>query len=122
MEGFSKLACIDLEGVLVPELWPEIAARSGIVELFATTREIPDYHAHMRRRIFLLRQHEITLDDVRRIIRLIKSFAGATAFLRVLESRGYCVTIVSACCKVVDAAPIPAPRVTNAVSAMAETD
>lgn len=97
MESFSKLACIDLEGVLVPELWPAIAARSGIMELFATTRETPDYHALMHRRISLLRKHEITLNDIRRIIRLIKPFTGATAFLQALEARGYCVNIISDC-------------------------
>ena len=97
MAGSNKLACIDLEGVLVPELWPAIAVRTGIRELFATTREIPDYDALMRRRIALLREHGITLSDVQRIIKAIEPFPGAKTFLQTLEARGYRVNIISDC-------------------------
>ncbi|MBA1204453.1 bifunctional phosphoserine phosphatase/homoserine phosphotransferase ThrH [Pseudomonas capeferrum] len=97
MGALSKLACIDLEGVLVPELWPAIAVRTGIRELFATTREIPDYDALMRQRIALLREHGITLSDVQRILATVEPFAGAVAFLQALEARGYRVNIISDC-------------------------
>ncbi|WP_409264585.1 bifunctional phosphoserine phosphatase/homoserine phosphotransferase ThrH [Pseudomonas sp. KCJK9000] len=97
MNSMDKLACIDLEGVLVPELWPAIAVRTGIRDLFATTREIPDYDALMRQRIVLLRQHGVTLSDLQRILKAIKPFNGALAFLQVLEAKGYRVNIISDC-------------------------
>ena len=97
MSSLSKLACIDLEGVLVPELWPAIAARTGIRKLFATTREIPDYDALMGQRIALLREHGITLRDVQRILRAVEPFEGALEFLQALQGRGYRVNIISDC-------------------------
>ncbi|WP_295475668.1 bifunctional phosphoserine phosphatase/homoserine phosphotransferase ThrH [uncultured Pseudomonas sp.] len=97
MSGVAKLACIDLEGVLVPELWPTLAVRTGIHELFATTRELPDYDALMRQRIDLLRQHGMTLSDVQRITRTIRPFSGAAGFLQALRDRGYEVQIISDC-------------------------
>ncbi|QCI14165.1 bifunctional phosphoserine phosphatase/homoserine phosphotransferase ThrH [Pseudomonas putida] len=97
MERMDKLACIDLEGVLVPELWPAIAVRTGIKELFATTREIPDYEALMRQRIVLLRKHGITLSELQRILVAIEPFTGALSFLQTLEANGYRVNIISDC-------------------------
>ncbi len=97
MGAFLKLACIDLEGVLVPELWPKIAVHTGVKELFATTRELPDYDALMRRRIAIMRTHRITLNDVKRIIAAVEPFEGAAAFLHALEGRGYRVNIISDC-------------------------
>lgn len=97
MGAYTKLACIDLEGVLVPELWPKIAVHTGVQALFATTREIPDYDALMRRRIKILRTQGITLEDVRRILSTVEPFVGAAAFLRELEHRGYQVHIISDC-------------------------
>lgn len=97
MSASVKLACIDLEGVLVPELWPKIAVHSGVKELFATTREIPDYDALMRQRIGLLREHGLSLAAVQGIIQAVQPFAGAAAFLQALEAKGYRVNIISDC-------------------------
>ena len=59
-----ELACLDLEGVLVPEIWIEFAQRTGIDELRATTRDIPDYDVLMRQRLALLDQHKLKIDDI----------------------------------------------------------
>ena len=55
------LACLDLEGVLVPEIWIAFAERTGIAELRATTRDIPDYNVLMRQRLALLDQHGLKI-------------------------------------------------------------
>ena len=52
-----ELACLDLEGVLVPEIWIAFSERTGIQELRATTRDIPDYNVLMKQRLGLLEQH-----------------------------------------------------------------
>lgn len=93
-----KIACIDLEGVLIPELWPHIAKASGIEALAITTREEPDYPALMRWRIDHLRQHGLRLSDVQTMIANIEPFPEARRFLRQLvELGGYTVHIVSDC-------------------------
>lgn len=97
MPAHKKVACIDLEGVLVPELWPKIAVSTGVKALFATTREFPDYDALMRRRIDLLRSHGITLKAVQWIVRGVSPFPDAAGFLKSLEAKGYEVNIVSDC-------------------------
>ncbi|NWD75708.1 bifunctional phosphoserine phosphatase/homoserine phosphotransferase ThrH [Pseudomonas gingeri] len=92
-----KLACIDLEGVLVPELWPAIAAHTGIDALTVTTRDVPDYGALMRTRIEILRDNGLTLAEVTRIIDSVAPFADARAFLEDLSQAGYEVNIISDC-------------------------
>ncbi|WP_313477645.1 hypothetical protein [Stutzerimonas kunmingensis] len=72
-----KLACIDLEGVLVPELWPIIAERTGIDSLALTTREVPDYDLLMRNRIALLRDNGLRLSCVSRILSHVEPVPGA---------------------------------------------
>lgn len=81
------VACIDLEGVLIPELWPMLADATGIENLAQTTREEPDYCALMERRLCLLRQHGLRLADVRRHIREARPEPGAAEFLQALERR-----------------------------------
>ena len=56
-----EIACLDLEGVLVPEIWIEFANKTGIEELKATTRDIPDYDVLMKQRLALLDQHGFKL-------------------------------------------------------------
>ena len=63
-----ELACLDLEGVLVPEIWIAFAERTGIDELRATTRDIPDYDVLMKQRLGLLDQHKLKIDDIQEVI------------------------------------------------------
>ncbi len=82
-----NLVCLDLEGVLVPEIWVSFAEASGIGELKLTTRDIADYDALMKRRIAILREHAVTLSDIRRVAGAIRPLAGAKAFLDTLRAR-----------------------------------
>lgn len=89
-----NIACIDLEGVLAPEMWPHIGRCAGIPELGITTREEPDYPQLMRRRIALLRQHELKLVDVQQMVAALPLLDGAAAFVAALR-RDYRVLVVS---------------------------
>ncbi|MEZ5430639.1 MAG: bifunctional phosphoserine phosphatase/homoserine phosphotransferase ThrH [Verrucomicrobiales bacterium] len=62
------LACLDLEGVLVPEIWIGVAERTGIDALRATTREIPDYDVLMRQRLRILDEHGIGISEFQEVI------------------------------------------------------
>ena len=68
-----ELACLDLEGVLIPEIWIAFAEKTGIEELRATTRDIPDYDVLMKQRLGLLDQHGLTIDDIQQVIATNKS-------------------------------------------------
>lgn len=81
------IACIDLEGVLIPELWPHIACRTGIAELAITTREEPDYARLVERRIHILRLHGLGLSDVQALVSEIAPLPGATQFLAALQQK-----------------------------------
>ena len=83
----SVVACLDLEGVLVPEIWINIAEHSGIDELRATTRDIPDYDALMRQRLAILRRHDLCMPQIEAIITAIQPLPGAVEFLQWLRSR-----------------------------------
>ena len=63
-----QLVCLDLEGVLVPEIWIEFAQRTGISELRRTTRDEPDYDKLMKFRLNLLAQHKLGLPDIQKVI------------------------------------------------------
>jgi phosphoserine / homoserine phosphotransferase len=89
-----QMICLDLEGVLVPEIWIEFARRSGIAELARTTRDEPDYDKLMRFRIDLLKQHDLKLADIQAVIAGMGPMEGARAFLDDLRSR-YQVLILS---------------------------
>jgi len=80
------LACLDLEGVLVPEIWIAFAEQTGIEKLSLTTRDIPDYDELMRGRLQILDQHNLKLDDIQKVIREIKPMEGAKEFLDWLKS------------------------------------
>jgi phosphoserine/homoserine phosphotransferase len=82
-----ELACLDLEGVLVPEIWIAFAEKTGIDELRATTRDIPDYDVLMRQRLALLDQHQFTLDDIQQVIATLEPLTGAQAFIAWLRER-----------------------------------
>ncbi len=76
-----NLVCLDLEGVLVPEIWISFSKATGIEELRLTTRDIPDYDALMRRRIKILDQHGLKLADIQRVIETMDPLPGARSFL-----------------------------------------
>ncbi len=86
--------CLDLEGVLVPEIWIAFAERTGIAEFRRTTRDEPDYDKLMRWRLGLLRQHGLKLADIQDVIGAMSPLDGAKDFLDDLRSR-YQVIILS---------------------------
>lgn len=76
-----EIVCLDLEGVLVPEIWIAFAEKTGIPELRITTREEPDYDKLMKYRMGILREHNLTLKDIQDVIATIKPLDGAKEFL-----------------------------------------
>ncbi|HHW75895.1 MAG TPA: bifunctional phosphoserine phosphatase/homoserine phosphotransferase ThrH [Xanthomonadaceae bacterium] len=82
-----ELACLDLEGVLVPEIWINVAERTGIEALRLTTRDVPDYDELMRGRLALLDQHGLKLPDIQRVIAGMGPLDGAREFLDWLRER-----------------------------------
>ena len=82
-----ELACLDLEGVLIPEIWIDFAERTGIEGLKATTRDIPDYDVLMRQRLRLLDEHNLKLADIQNVIADMEPLAGAGEFLNWLRER-----------------------------------
>ena len=81
-----NIVCLDLEGVLVPEIWIAFAKASGIPELTRTTRDEPDYNKLMNWRLSVLKQHGLGLNEIRAIIEKIEPLEGAKAFLDELRS------------------------------------
>ncbi|MCC6881135.1 MAG: bifunctional phosphoserine phosphatase/homoserine phosphotransferase ThrH [Verrucomicrobiales bacterium] len=81
------LACLDLEGVLVPEIWIGVAERTGINALRATTREIPDYDVLMRQRLRILDEHGIGISEFQDVIGEMRPLEGAVEFLAWLKDR-----------------------------------
>ena len=82
-----ELACLDLEGVLIPEIWIDFANRTGIEELKATTRDIPDYDVLMKQRLDLLKRHGLKLHDIQDVIAGMAPLDGAAEFLDWLRER-----------------------------------
>jgi phosphoserine/homoserine phosphotransferase len=89
-----QIVCLDLEGVLVPEIWIEFAARSGIPELSRTTRDEPDYDRLMTGRLRILRERGLGLPDIQKVIAAMGPMAGARGFLDALRD-AYQVVILS---------------------------
>ena len=89
-----QIVCLDLEGVLVPEIWIGVAERSGIEELRMTTRDEPDYDKLMKRRLEILEQHGLGLPDIERVIAALGPLEGAAECLDWLRER-YQVVILS---------------------------
>ncbi|MEM9284131.1 MAG: bifunctional phosphoserine phosphatase/homoserine phosphotransferase ThrH [Verrucomicrobiota bacterium] len=81
-----EIACLDLEGVLIPEIWINVADKTGIDELLATTRDIPDYDVLMRQRLDILDQHGLTIQDLQSVIAELSPLEGACEFLAWLKS------------------------------------
>ena len=80
------LACLDLEGVLLPEIWIAFAEKTGIEELKLTTREIPDYDELMQGRLKILNDNNLKLIDIQNVIKTLAPLAGAIDFLAWLKS------------------------------------
>lgn len=89
-----NIICLDLEGVLVPEIWIDFAERTGIDALRATTRDIADYDELMRMRLDELARHGLGLPDIEAVIAEMAPLVGAAAFLEALRRR-YQVVILS---------------------------
>ena len=81
------IICSDLEGVFVPEIWVNVSKQTGIDELKLTTRDINDYNVLMKRRLEILKQHGLTLQDVQKVISQLKPLPGALEFVDWLRSR-----------------------------------
>ena len=82
-----QIVCLDLEGVLVPEIWIEFSKRTGIPELRRTTRDEPDYDKLMKSRLEILARHQLGLPDIQRVIAEMGPMPGAKDFLDDLRSR-----------------------------------
>ena len=82
-----NLVCLDLEGVLVPEIWIAFSEESGIPELRRTTRDEPDYDKLMRWRLGILKEHGLKLQDVQNVIAKIDPLPGAKEFLDALREK-----------------------------------
>ena len=82
-----ELACLDLEGVLIPEIWIEFANKTGIEELKATTRDIPDYDVLMKQRLKILADNNLKLDDIQEVIATLSPLEGAKEFIDWLRER-----------------------------------
>ena len=81
------VVCLDLEGVLVPEIWIEVSKRTGIEALARTTRDEPDYDTLMRYRLGLLAEHKLKLSEIQHVIAGMAPFPGAREFLDALRTR-----------------------------------
>ncbi|MBQ7522831.1 MAG: bifunctional phosphoserine phosphatase/homoserine phosphotransferase ThrH [Clostridia bacterium] len=86
------IVCLDLEGVLVPEIWIAFAKESGIPELNRTTRDEPDYDKLMKFRLKILKEHNLGLKEIQETISRIEPLEGAKAFLD--ELRSFCQVII----------------------------
>ena len=81
------IVCLDLEGVLIPEIWINFAQATGIEELRLTTRDIPDYDVLMKKRLGILSAHNVKLKDIQQVIGTMDPLEGAKEFLDELRSR-----------------------------------
>lgn len=82
-----EIACLDLEGVLIPEIWINFAERTGIDALKATTRDIPDYDVLMQQRLRILEENRLGLPDIQEVINSMAPMEGAAEFLDWLRAR-----------------------------------
>ena len=89
-----QIVCLDLEGVLIPEIWIEFSQRTALPELSRTTRDEPDYDKLMTGRLAILRRHGLGLPDIRKVIAEMAPLPGAREFLDALRE-AYQVIILS---------------------------
>ena len=91
------ICCLDLEGVLVPEIWINVAERTGIEALRRTTRDEPDYDKLMRSRLEILEREGLGIGDIQAVIAQLEPLEGAAEFLDWLRERWQVVTTESDC-------------------------
>jgi phosphoserine/homoserine phosphotransferase len=87
------ILCSDLEGVFVPEVWINVADKTGIDELRRTTRDEPDYNLLMRSRMKILDQHGLKLHDIQNVIAQIRPLPGATEFIDWVKERTQLIVV-----------------------------
>ncbi len=87
------VACLDLEGVLVPEIWIGVAETTGIAELRRTTRDEPDYDKLMRGRLAILAREGLGIADIQKVIATMRPLDGAPAFLDWLRTRAQVIIL-----------------------------
>lgn len=87
------IICLDMEGVVVPEIWINFAEKTGIDELRLTTRDIKDYDELMQYRLKILNQHKLTIHDIQDVIGGMKPFEGAREFLNWIRSQAQLVIL-----------------------------
>lgn len=80
------ITCLDLEGVLIPEVWVNFAERVGIEELKLTTRDIPNYDELMQKRLAILKENKLTYPQIKEVINELEPLPGAKEFLDWLRS------------------------------------
>ncbi len=88
MKKMPFVFCLDLEGILLPEIWIQVARWFGVEALKRTTRDEPDYDKLMRTRLVLLRKEGIRLKEIQRVIGRMQPLPGAAAFLNRLRAKG----------------------------------
>lgn len=82
-----KMVCLDLEGVLIPEVWHHVADRTGVPELNLTTRDVKDYRELMEKRVEICARHDITLEKIQKHISELPLLEGAREFTDGLRAR-----------------------------------
>jgi phosphoserine / homoserine phosphotransferase len=87
------IVCSDLEGVFVPEVWINVADKTGIAELRRTTRDEPDYNLLMRSRMKILDQHSLKLHDIQNVIAQIRPLPGANEFIDWVKERTQLIVV-----------------------------
>ncbi|MCJ7820086.1 MAG: bifunctional phosphoserine phosphatase/homoserine phosphotransferase ThrH [Bacteroidales bacterium] len=87
------IICCDLEGVFVPEIWINVSRHTGIDELKLTTRDISNYDILMKRRLDILRQHSITLQDIQKVISSLGPLPGAVDFIDWVHKRAQLIIV-----------------------------
>lgn len=88
-----NIVCSDLEGVFVPEIWINVAEKTGIEELRLTTRDISDYDVLMKRRLAILDENNLKIDDIKAVIATMNPLDGAVEFLNWIRSRTQIIVV-----------------------------
>jgi phosphoserine/homoserine phosphotransferase len=87
------IVCTDLEGILIPEIWINVAEKTGIRDLNLTTRDVPDYNVLMRKRLAILKQNGLKLKDITDVVATMAPLAGAEGFLNWLRARTQIIVV-----------------------------
>lgn len=82
----NSIVCLDLEGVLIPEIWIEFAEETGIEELRLTTKDEPDYDKLMKRRLQILKKNNYGINEIQKVIERVEPYKGAKEFLDELRT------------------------------------